>query len=269
MFFSCSTYVVEKVYDNLDWLAINEIDDYFDLNEKQDDYLEKEFAEVLNWHKHNELPFFKDTLLTIKNLVNAEQISSDQINKIRLLFSKTKKEYILKLEPVIVSFLRTVDKAQLEYLKEELQEYNNDHEEELTDTNEKEYFEEKLKDAHDDFEDRTGSITDEQREILRNYGGISYASQLIRAEQRKIYQKAFLTFMDSSPNEPAIKAIVINWLLNPQELMTPETIQSKDKGRAIRNEYYLKMHKTLSHEQKKELSEQIDDYIHFIDGIRK
>ena len=62
----CST--TKLVYDYGDKYLLWQLDSYFDLSNKQEEWLEERIKSHIEWHRSHELPSYKKLLIDIQNL---------------------------------------------------------------------------------------------------------------------------------------------------------------------------------------------------------
>lgn len=176
---------VSIAYRNLDWLAMNRIDEYFDLTDSQEAFLEPRVKKVIQELKKDELP---QLYLKIRQLVGQLKSSkpiadlgvNDLVEKVKTLAITVVSEN----SQDVTTFLTSLSKEQIEYFKEKLGEAN-DKTAKLATADPKEYRE-KLNDMKverfERYEDWLGSISSEQKAIVFD------------AQRDQDYYKRYLSF---------------------------------------------------------------------------
>ncbi|BDY04790.1 DUF6279 family lipoprotein [Ferrimonas sp. YFM] len=116
----CST---KFVYNWLDWIIEWEVADYVELSRTQERQFEAMVDEMLQWHRREELPKYRDQLVTLRHQVNHQLTSEDALGHIRSL-----EQHWLRifdhLMPRLVPMMQTLTDEQVEQLLSKLAKEN-------------------------------------------------------------------------------------------------------------------------------------------------
>ena len=98
---SCSN--TRIFYNNSDWLILNKIDTYFDLNNTQRLDLKVSITEFLNWHRESELSLLVVSLEELKSryLRGMREEDFDWIND---QYTISRKRILRHIEPALTTF---------------------------------------------------------------------------------------------------------------------------------------------------------------------
>ena len=266
IFASCSAFVVKTGYRNLDWLAYREVDGFFDLNDEQEAFVKREFASILEWHKANELPKYRELLEDLKELVNQNELTREDVMAFRGRLLEIRDEYVEILKPVSIRLLESLESKQIEHLRGVFKEKNEEDFEEL-DVSEQEYYEERLENQIESMEDYAGDLTPVQTRLAEDYVADTFELSKMGFRQREFNQAFFLEILEKRSVPGQVEAELRNWMRNPGLLREPGY---DELIRARAEKYYLFLeafHASLTPEQKKHFNEEADLFIGYIDEI--
>ena len=118
---SCNTLYLG--YNNLNWLTRWRLDSYLDLTSEQDRWLNVQLAEHIAWHRKEELPQYVDFLRDIQTKARDGLTQGEWregLEKVELGW----KRILDRLRPDAAKLLADLDPDQVEELKSEFQEEN-------------------------------------------------------------------------------------------------------------------------------------------------
>lgn len=260
---SCST--VKFAYDKLYYIAYQKVDDYFDLNSDQVDFVKSSFQNYFIWVKRSELKKYKRLLVDVKN--NTDNMSMADMER----FNKIIKNYfdisLNKLEPSIVSFLRTVDDSQITYYENYLKENRDEKRMDQFKKTDKDYYQIKYDSLYKRLEEYFGELSDSQKKKVRKI--FSYdkrRAQIIFYDDLRSRQR-FLKILKNYRKDSDFDKKISNVLRSGNLLFTAE---EKKRREAYHRRNLVRMYELfqiLTPEQQSHFKSKIDEYIDIIDSI--
>lgn len=257
---SCSS---QFAYRHLDWFILWYSDDYLELDRQQEQTLEAELSQLLQWHEDSELPKYRAQLQSILNDLSAlplsEAIITRHINDIfqhwqfmRNHISVQLPELILQLKPYQVDYL-------FKQLEERNQQRLNDHQALTIE----EIKEEKLERIEDLLIDWLGSITATQASVLLDFINKQQDTTIERINYLSAYQQKLKITMQP----PIDSTLLLNILNNPDEFKSQEYKALQLSNRINTVAFIRDLSVLLQPEQISHLRHKIQDYINTINGI--
>ena len=172
------------VYNQLDFILPWYVDDYAELNSQQDVYLDKLLVPFLTWHRNQELPAYVKIIEGIQGRLDQPLTAPDVAD----VFADFE-----------AAWLRTEDKAldwllelgaqlsdqQMEGFVGVLWEKQEEYDEEYLQRTDEEFYEDSYDNLVDNAKEYVGSLSEEQREQLRES-----SSRLLRSDQAWIQERA-------------------------------------------------------------------------------
>ena len=255
---SCSN--TRILYNNSDWLILNKIDTYFDLNNTQRLDLKVSITEFLDWHRESELSLLVVSLEELKSryLRGMREEDFDWINDQYNIFRKRILHYI---EPALTTFLLTLEEKQIRHMEQKFIERDDwlSKQGRMTDN---EVNEENRKWFCDKIENWLGSLNSDQIISITSLIRIDRDWIAIKLKNRNDFQKYFGSLLRSKEN---LSEGLHNLFHQPQDYSDYSFTQQKKNKKKEWEDILLKVDSiTLPHQRKEaanELQRYIDDFL--------
>ena len=251
-------------YDYGEEVASWQLDNYFGLTNKQEEWIEERMKLHLDWHRKEELPRYRDFLIEVQSRAR-DGLTMIELDEGYTRLDQKRIRTLERLLPDTASFLAGVSLEQINTLEKKMIEENQDMKEDLESPEKlsrerKEKFWEQMEDWFGDFS------KDQQYQInqLRTEWYPSSADPLaVRLERRRKSQLQFLEQLRSSQD----KAEFENWLRRSVINWAGETDSAK-QARILRNKKrILQVDKLLTPEQRINAVRELDEWIEILDRI--
>ncbi|RST49985.1 hypothetical protein EJI00_13375 [Variovorax sp. DXTD-1] len=197
---ACST--IKLAYNNLPELSYWWLDAYLDFDGSQTPKVRDELAQLLSWHRQNELPRVLGVLQEAQALaprdVTAAQACrmADQIRERLLAVTE-------RAEPAGTELALSLTEAQLQQLERKYAKNNAEYRKEWLDRSPAEVQEKRYEKFLDRLEDFYGRLTPEQRELVRQQVAQSvFDPRLAGAERRQRQQEALALLRGFNATKP-------------------------------------------------------------------
>lgn len=197
---ACST--IKLAYNNLPELSYWWLDAYLDFDGSQTPKVRDELAQLLSWHRQNELPRVLGVLQEAQALaprdVTAAQACrmADQIRERLLAVTE-------RAEPAGTELALSLTEAQLQQLERKYAKNNAEYRKEWLDRSPAEVQEKRYEKFLDRLEDFYGRLTPEQRELVRQQVAQSaFDPRLAGTERRQRQQEALALLRGFNATKP-------------------------------------------------------------------
>lgn len=260
MLISCSS---QFAYRHLDWFILWYSDDYLDLNRQQENKLEDELTQLINWHAQSELPKYRVQLQAISNDLNtlpaSDALISRHISDIRQHWQYFRQHISKQIPPLV----QQLSASQVEYLFDQLAQDNQDKLDDYQSLTPDQIQERKLERTEEIFIDWLGSINTLQAELL--YKFISHQKDLTldRLAYLSAYQARLKSAMLPPINEPALEAL----LLNSDAFKSQDYLNKQADNRQNMSNFIKEITNSLQPDQARHLQKKLKTYIDTIDDI--
>ena len=206
---ACST--IKLAYNNLPELSYWWLDAYVDFDGSQTPKVRDELAQLLSWHRQNELPRVLGVLQEAQALaprdVTAAQACrmADQIRERLLAVAE-------HAEPAGTELALSLSEAQLQQLERKYAKNNAEYRKEWLDRSPSKVQEKRYEKFLERLEDFYGRLTPEQRELVRRQVAQSvFDPRMAAAERRQRQQEALVLlrgFNTAKPPAPEARAAI-------------------------------------------------------------
>jgi hypothetical protein len=179
------------------------LDGYFDFDSTQTPKVRDELAQLLAWHRQNELP----KVITL--LQEAQALAPGEVTPVQACsFADSIRERLLavteRAEPATTDLALTLSESQLQQLERKYAKLNNEYRKDWLDRTPAQVQEKRYDQFLDRMEDFYGRLTAEQRDLLRQQVAQSvFNPQLADAERRKRQQEALAMLRGFATKKPS------------------------------------------------------------------
>ena len=251
---SCSN--TRIFYNNSDWLILNKIDTYFDLNNTQRLDLKVSITEFLDWHRESELSLLVVSLEELKSryLRGMREEDFEWINDQYNIFRKRIHHYI---EPALTTFLLTLEEKQILHMEQKFIERDDwlSKQGRMTDS---EVYEETRKWFCDKIENWLGSLNTDQIISITSLIRIDRDWIAIKLKNRNDFQKYFGSLLRSKDN---LSEGLHNLFHQPQNYSDYSFTQQKKNKKKEWEDILLKVDSITLPQQRKEAANELQRYV--------
>jgi len=250
---------VKTVYNNLDLLIPWYVDDLITLKPEQQAELEKRLANVIAWHRSNELTeysaFMRKTRQRFDNGISEQDLD--------LAFNEAEKRWevlVGKITPELVDILLTASDEQKQELFANIEKQNEEFKKDYLDLSEEKRRQDRIKAIQKNVRRWLGSLNDEQKKIIEHYTANFIPIHEDRWLFRLRWQKEFRDLMYQDPAQAPVRQGLEKLFVGMQDMYPQEY---KDKRRVnikLIKEMILKINNTVTGEQLEHFFQRMESY---------
>ncbi|NLS14566.1 hypothetical protein HGP28_17025 [Vibrio sp. SM6] len=224
----CAT---QFVYNNIDWLGVDYIEDYVSLSAEQESQLQRQLQNMQQWHRRSELPQY------YAHLSELRAVQPEAINDLYLIQQQRKFEQhwwrLVQYAAPTVSDLTIslTDEQKLELLKN-IAVAHKEKDDEYIDKSEDEIRQSYYEKLQERTEEWVGTLTSTQKSQLKAWAN----EMLVTNEFWSAYRQAYLRYLAAmlAEPDPSLKQAQIDQLLyNADALYSTELRQALDYNRQL------------------------------------
>lgn len=249
----CST---RLTYNYADWLIFWKVDDYVELNSKQQQILEKKVDELLTWHRQNELPYYVELLTQLKIIVINKQVTA--IKPFSQQLTTIWPRLAQKVAPELIDALSQLSLSQRQQLLLNIkQEQQQNHRKWIEE--EKQGWQQNYDESEQRIEDLIGELMPVQIKQLQRFEQQRPPTVSYRIQS----QKTWLTeFSNSILQQPKMDITRLNALLTDlSSYRSSEHQELMNKMRQQQLSKFSYLLESITEEQQQTLIKTIDNYI--------
>lgn len=245
------------LYNQLDWLVVWYLDDYFELTDEQRDDLRETVDRHLTWHRQSQLPKYAEFCRSLDrqwaqgaSIELIEQRYNQLIEYWDELF-----EYAM---PDIARFLLMLTDEQIDEFLQRVEENN----QELLEEYSGETYERRLKQRQKAVirvtERFVGRLNNNQKGIVRQYTSNLYDNSQEWIEGRRVWQARFTELIRSRPND--FSAQLSGLMLDPNQFDNPDYREKVEQNKRLIFDMYEVLLYQMTDKQRKTLSKRLNRY---------
>ena len=256
----CST--TKLVYDYGDKYLLWQLDSYFDLSNKQEEWLEERIKFHLEWHRSQELRSYKKFLIDIQNRAK-DGLTMEELDEGFSRYEAKQQRLFERLIPDTALFLKSLSSEQINNLESKMLEEN----EEMTEKNENrsELIQERRENFLEQMEEWFGEFSPEQMIQINEWQVNWFAESTSPFEERMKYriksQTQILALLRSFPDGQELEKWMRNWSKS-----WGRDKNSDRKVRILRNKNrILQVDKFINPEQRQHAIRELDDWVEILE----
>ena len=256
----CST--TKLVYDYGDKYLLWQLDSYFDLSNKQEEWLEERIKFHLEWHRSQELRSYKKFLIDIQNRAK-NGLTMEELDEGFSRYEAKQQRLFERLIPDTALFLKSLSSEQINNLESKMLEEN----EEMTEKNENrsELIQERRENFLEQMEEWFGEFSPEQMIQINEWQVNWFVESTSPFEERMKYriksQTQILALLRSFPDGQELEKWMRNWSKS-----WGRDKNSDRKARILRNKNrILQVEKFINPEQRLHALRELDDWVEILE----
>lgn len=249
------------MYPRADFFLGWQIDSYLRLESSQERWLDERLEARLRWHHQQELPRWRDWLVSLRNDVAEQRIDEASYQQYMEQLSQLLRATSGGLIDDATALIQRLNDEQAKALLERLQEEADEEREELAEESLEEYQEQRFERSIDHYEDWFGRLSDEQRQAVRDYVQQVPDMRPLLIESRQRWYHYIENVLANRHDEAATRAAVTRMLTEPESLRTPEYHALWQQRSEARKQMLSVIYRNASDEQRKHLIEELDEWV--------
>ncbi|WGY47162.1 DUF6279 family lipoprotein [Vibrio sp. ABG19] len=265
-FMVCSCSTTTFVYNNVDWFIEFYLDDYVELDSKQEEILVKSVNKLRSWHRTTELSKYKTDLTLFTEQLKEQHLNRDQWLDI---FSKSKRHIYNFRDEVAPEAIKLIQQLSDDQINQVLVLWSeNDHEEfeEFTQLGAEEEIEvrqEKIKEA---LERNIGDLSSQQESIVYRYS-LRIESTFV---EENAYSKKLRTALEQlldNRNTDEFSNKFTFLIKNLDSFKSESLLNAKQTNEYVYAELLSELNASLSKKQRDNLLKKLKSHIETLDSL--
>ena len=240
-----------------DSVILFKVNQYLDLSDEQEDSLEAVIAEKIRWHRHTQLPQYRQFLAQFKVAVSQE-LTPGRVEILFTRWAELQNALFLKLIPPAAALLLSTTEEQQLRLRKRLEADN----QEMAKTFQLPEAERRSKRARwlqEIFENWIGPLTTAQEPLMIQFARSTPLQEELRLENRLQGQEKFFTQLQQKQTATALAALLNQlWVYDYQKAVKVYPKQHKEVKKSYQS-LMVEVYKLMTEKQKTELLQNIDE----------
>lgn len=251
---------VKFFYRNLDFFIPWYVDDFVELNDIQEDFLEKTISKHQRWHRNEQLPQYvkliDEVLADFEK--NTAKIDEAYILKLSEKIRGSYQQLSQKVLPDVVTLLIGLSEEQIEEIFSALAEVNEEFVSDNTELSDQEYHENRIEKLSKSTRRWIGKLTKSQLAIIESWVKKNQRTDKLRHQFHLNWQKQFKTALLQKDPEKQRKSLMT--LMTFGERRYPKKLDNLfEENKANGVKHLAQLVSTLSERQRRRIAEKIRD----------
>ncbi|MDC5842283.1 DUF6279 family lipoprotein [Vibrio europaeus] len=252
----CST---KFVYNNMDWLLLEYLDDYVELNDSQEEIVSQKVAVLSEWHRTQEIPHYVEHLDELM-AIEPNTFTMDQLKDQEAKFQQHSQRLVARVAPELYSIARELSNGQVEELMNSIRVRHTKYKrkyQKLSDSEIKERYKERIE---ENLETWLGRLTKQQHALLDDWVADLYVTShdwINHQTKMRIEVNTLLSNrLDMAKFQPEFQQL----MFNPNSFYAPELEQKIDHNKQVANQYLVKVINSMTTKQTKHYREELQEW---------
>lgn len=247
-------------YNRLDTLIRWELDDYVELSDAQEDWLDKRFAEHWAWHRRDALPRYARWLKQLASEID-QPMTRAAIDGHYTQIEQFSDELLQRLLPDIEAFLAGLSDEQVQNLLQKLEEENEEFIEDYVEPSTEELLKKREKRVSKSLRNWAGSINEPQLALLKRWARDVHSLAADQLASNRIWQAEFKAALAYRTDKPRFSARLKTLLVEGKSLRTPAYAAKVERQVDAFRQLLVEESALLTTEQREHLKGELLDYV--------
>lgn len=249
----------KMTYRYADWLALWQIDHYFDLTQMQKEFLSKRLESVLARHRQRSLPKYERVMTQIREKFG-NGLTEGDVDWFFAAYEELRDELFELFAADGADFLRSVDNEQLRYLEKTLSKSDEEIKTRLQENTELRLAK-RAESSVDWLEDWLGPLTPEQGHEIRQWSVALPDTLEAWLEYRQHRQETFLRLIADVQSGEGEANMLREWLLLPYKDAPPRYLEAREQMRIGVSHMALSIDRMMTKAQRRHVLEELETII--------
>ncbi|MBH0025859.1 hypothetical protein I6F53_02550 [Pseudoalteromonas sp. SWN29] len=266
MLFLCSC-SASFTYNNLSWLSSFWVDDYIDLNKKQNEQLKDIIKTTQTWHRRTQLPAYKQDIQNIKTLFN-QSLETDQLKE-QVVFAKKHWQNLLEYAHLPLAELgATLSGEQRDELLNNIQSQIDEEREEFNDQTAHERKTERLESQFEYYEEWAGKLSKGQKALITTANEQHQDSNTLWLEYKQNRLDSAKQIFENKSLTQSQFIDQLSTVIKEREIyMSQELLKINEENLNLYINLLYELNMTLSIKQRQSVNDQFDELIETLNDI--
>lgn len=250
---------LKMTYNYADWLALWQIDHYFDLTQNQKEFLSDCLESVLAQHRHQSLPKYERVMTQVREKFR-NGLTDEDVDWFFAAYEELRDDLFGLFVEDGAQFLRSVDEKQLRYLEKTFSKSNEEIESRLEE-NTHARLAKRAESTVDWLEDWLGPLTTEQEREIRQLSLALPDTLAAWLGYRQYRQETFLRLVSATQNGGEEAKPLREWLLLPYKDAPPQYLEAREQMRDGVKDMTLSIDRMMTTAQRRHVLDELEEVI--------
>ncbi|WP_070965676.1 DUF6279 family lipoprotein [Vibrio sonorensis] len=254
------------VYDNLDWLVIDYLEDFVELNDEQELALSDKIATLSSWHREQEVPKY---VQHIDQLLRVEpaSFSLQDLKSQQTLFQQHGQRLLNQIEPNIFDLATLLSDEQTEELMNSIRVRHTKYKKKYQKLDDEEIRENYAERIEESFENWLGSLERSQKQLVSEWTKELYITSYDWIEHQTKMRIELKTLLAKRASASVFNKSLQPLLFNPTSFYSDELNRKVEHNKAVGDRYTVAIINSMTEKQTRHFREELQDWRDIADDL--
>lgn len=247
------------VYNNMDWLLLEYLDDYVELNDEQEELVSQKVAVLSEWHRREEIPNYIEHLDELIE-IEPSTFTLQQLEQQEIKFHNHSQRLVSRIAPELYSIARELSDDQVEQFMDSIRVRHAKYKKRYQPLSEKQIKQRYHQRIKENLETWIGSLTQQQKGLLDDWVDALYVTSHDWIEHQTKMRIEMNTLLSNRLDFSKFQPDANKMLFDPNSFYAPELTYKIDHNRHIANQYLVKVINSMTAKQTHYYREELQDW---------
>ncbi len=260
LIFVLSACAFQMVYPRLPFLIGWQIDNYLDLNDEQEDWLDARLREHLQQHREQQLPRYAEFTARLATSLGQASLDDETLKSFEAESRTLYRELMQQFNDDAVELISGLSDEQVAYVRTKMEEDPADTAEEYAEKTPEERVEERLERTIDDLEALTGPLSKEQKALVKTFVDQRPDLYVLGQATRERWQKTIDEVLQQRQQKEVLRETLQRLVMEPESLRDEAYNDAFLRYEQLRRQMYIAVFASLTKKQKQHLVDEINEW---------
>ncbi len=220
-------------YNQLDWIVVWYLSDYFTLDDAQENHLKEAVRRNIDWHRRDQLPKYAQLLRAVNRDVTSGVVTGEMLERHYARSIVLWDEFVVHTVPEVSAFFLLLSREQVDEFVKNLEKSNQELWEEYAGKTAEERQTSRQNAVLKGLARIFGRLSAEQKDLVLSYQAALNDVSVEWMASRRQWQQEFRQLIVERPSEPEFGDRIVRQMLKPNIDDTSEYRKLVDENRKI------------------------------------
>lgn len=247
------------VYNNMDWLLIEYLEDYVELDNAQEDLVERKIEVLSEWHRREEIPHYIDHLDELM-AIEPRSFTIEQLQAQQDKIQQHSLRLVARIAPEMYALARELSDSQVDELMDSIRVRHTKYKkkyQKLSEVEIKARYKERIVDSLETWMD---DLTQDQSNIVDDWVDELYVTTDDWINYQTNMRIEMNSLLDHRLNVASFQPQFNKLMFNPDSLYPPHLEEKIEYNKKIGNQYLVRVINAMTDEQTEYYRAELQDW---------
>lgn len=247
------------VYNNIDWLLVEFVEDYVELDDNQEKLVSHKISMLTQWHRQEEIPNYiehLDELIAIEPAL----FTQDDLERQQEKFQNHSIRLIERISPDALVIAQQLDDEQVNELMDSIRVKHMEYKEKYLGLTEDEFREVYYERVEDSLQTWLGKLTKQQKKMINQWASEVYITRKDWTNYQTTMRIQLVNLLNSRMIAEQFQPKFDQIMFNPDSYYSDELADKIEHNRAVGNRYLIQIINSMTEKQTEHYRDELRDW---------